>query len=401
MPGLFTLPLSLKEDPQSKLAKIADSGIDSLNLCMKYHASRHLSIRNQAAMIHTRDGDHFYPVNSKFYGVENSHPLYHGGFKLTLAEIEVLKKSADKLSMSLGAWSVFLHDAQFGLDHPGTFALNLFGQSLQPNLCPINPIVQSYLLGHIRELIELGFQHICFESIGFSGFRHNEHHERYFVNSSLTTEFLLSICFCAHCTSLFAQNEIDLIQIKNVMQDKVLQSLNGEDKWHGGELTKSALEEELGKEFSLLLEVRVKGISELITKIGEILKTGNISSRFLDGSPISNRVSDHPYEDLWQSGLDLSKLVHTFDYIEPLLYRFTTEENLRVFSNYKDLLGGDKLVGAIRPAYPDLDSPHILLDRLQRLFEITRGEFDYYLNEIIRDSEWEVLSSFLTSSSSN
>lgn len=401
MPGLFILPQSLAEDPQSELAKIADSGIDSLNLCMKYHASRHLSIRNQAAMIHTRDGDHFYPVNPKSYSVENSRPYDHGGFKLNLAEFGLLKKSADRLSISLGAWSVFLHDAQFGLDHPGTFVSNLFGQSLQPNLCPINPIVQSYILGHTRELIGLGFRHICFESIGFSGFRHNEHHERYFVNSSPTTEFLMSICFCAACTSLFAQNGLNHTQVKKVMQDKVLQALNGQDEWLGDELTKSALEVALGNEFSQLLEVRVRGISDLITEIGEILKDANVSSRFLDGSPISNRVSDHPYEDLWQSGLDISKLAHTFDYIEPLLYRFTTEENLRVFSNYKDLLGGEKLVGALRPAYPDLNSPHLLPDRVRRLFEITGGEFDFYLYEIIRDSEWEILSKLLALSSSN
>lgn len=258
MSGLFILPQSLKENPKTTLAKIADCGIDSINLSMKYHASRHLSIQNQGQMIHTRDGDHYYPVNPNFYDLVISRPGDHGGFKLTLNEIEDLQGYADKLSIKIGAWSVFLHDNQFGLDHPGTFVTNLFNQSLQPNLCPLNPIVQSYLLGHIRELIELGFEHICFESIGFSGFRHNEHHERYFVKSSLTTEFLLSICFCTYCVSLFAQHGINVNHIKELMQDKVLRSLNSEDLWLEKELTKISLRDEFGAEFTNLLEARVK-----------------------------------------------------------------------------------------------------------------------------------------------
>lgn len=401
MPGLFILPQSLKEDPKSKLAQLADSGINSLNLSMKYHASRHLSIRNQAAMIHTHDGDHFYPINPEFYDSTASLPDDHGGFKLSLAEIDSLKKYTESLSIKLGAWSVFLHDNQFGLDHPGTFVSNLFDQSLQPNLCPINPIVQSYLLGHIRELVELGFQHICFESIGFSGFRHNEHHERYFVNSSLTTEFLLSICFCLHCTALFSQQGIDTTAVKNVLKERVMRSLNDKDPWLDNDLTKSLLSDEFGAEFAELLEARVKGVSDLISRIAQILKSKEISSRFLDSSPISNRISDHPYEDLWQFGLDFSHLAGNFDYLEPLLYRFTTKENLRVFTNYRDRFGAEKLIGAIRPAFPDLERPELLLDRLRGLFEITDGEFDFYLYEIIRDSEWNILSDFLRTSSAN
>ena len=401
MPGLFILPHSLKENPEATLAKIAEGGINSINLSMKYHASRHLSIRNEAAMIHTRDGDHFYPVDSSFYDSVDSVPRDSGGFKLDLSELELIRKSADNLAVSLGAWSVFLHDNQFGLDHPGTFVSNIFGQSLQPNICPLNPVVQSYLLGHIRELINLGFEHICFESIGFPGFRHNDHHERFFVNSSLTTEFLLSICFCSHCTLLFTENGIDSERITRVIRDKVLQVLNSSDPWLESNLSNILLKDEFGAQFIQLLDVRVKGISYLVTRIANLLKSAGISSRFLDGSPISNRNSDHPYEDLWQSGFDVSSLSQSFDYVEPLLYRFTTEENLRVFSNYKSVLGDNKLIGALRPAFPDLENPDLLVDRVRRLFEITGGELDFYLYEIIRDSEWKLLSEFIRSSSSN
>ena len=185
------------------------------------------------------------------------------------------------------------------------------------------------------------------------------------------------------------------------MKERVIRSLNEKDPWLDSNLTKSLLSDELGVEFAELLEARVKGISDLMYRIAKILKSKEISSRFLDGSPISNRVSDHPYEDMWQSGLDISQLASNFDYLEPLLYLFTTEENLRVFTNYRDRLGTEKLIGAIRPAFPDLERPELLLDRLRRLFEITGGEFDFYLYEIIRDSEWNILSDFLRTSSAN
>jgi hypothetical protein len=211
----------------------------------------------------------------------------------------------------------------------------------------------------------------------------------------------LSICFCNYCTALFTRHGINSSQIKRNIRVKVLQALNDTDPWLECNLSELFLKDEFGDEFTQLLDVRVSGITELIASITNLLKSANVSSRFLDGSPISNRISDRPFEDLWQSGFDILKLSQSFDYVEPLLYRFTTEENIKVFSSYKSILGDHKLIGAIRPAFPDLEKPTFLLERLKRLFEISCGEFDFYLYEIIRDYEWSILSDFLKSSSSN
>ena len=88
-----------------------------------------------------------------------------------------------------------------------------------------------------------------------------------------------------------------------------------------------------------------------------------------------------------------------FDFIEPLLYRFSTEENFSVGKSYVDEFGIDRVVGALRPAFPDLQRPEDLIERVHKMLNLTHRNLDFYMFEIIRGSEFRTLANLLKSSS--
>ena len=68
MAGLFALPHSIiYGSPEDFVNEIANDGFTSLNLCLKYHASRNLFVRHGMSMMHLEDGAHYYETNSHFY----------------------------------------------------------------------------------------------------------------------------------------------------------------------------------------------------------------------------------------------------------------------------------------------------------------------------------------------
>lgn len=394
MAGIFVFPETLLRLENSFFQELNSVGINSLNLSMKYHASRHLSVRNSARMIHTVDGQHFYEPNINHYELRETYPQIQNPV-LTPQKMDAIHAMAKSFDVELGAWSVFLHDENFGNQHPQTFAINVFGQSLRPNLCPLTSLVQSYLIGHTRDLVSLGFSHIAFESINFAPFLHNEHHERYFVNMSKATEFLLGLCFCRACLTFFESFDIDVVLIQSKLKEQLLSNLENDDPWLNEVLAVDFLVSNFGNEFGTLIDARCKGISLLHRKLLDEVIPFGIATRYLDGSPISNRSSDTPFDDLWQSGIDLRDLESNFDFLELLLYRFTTQENIQVASKYLERFRLKPLIAAMRPAYPDLATSEDLDERVIQLKKLFDGRLDFYMYELIRKREFEALGRLL------
>lgn len=117
-----------------------------------------------------------------------------------------------------------------------------------------------------------------------------------------------------------------------------------------------------------------------------------VTSRFLDSTPVSNRTSETPYDDLWIQGASLKNIASCFTAIEPLLYRWTTQENENLGKNYQKLPTASIL--AIRPVYPDVNTFDELELRLSHMFAL-KAPLDFYLYDIIRPREMQVIKNFL------
>lgn len=392
MAGLFALPHSIiNGSPKDFVNEIANDGFTSLNLCLKYHASRNLFVRHGMSMMHLEDGAHYYETNSRFYSEKEIAPETNSEY-ISQQKIESLVSAAMQSNVALGAWSVFLHDSKLAASRPDCVSINVFGQKLNPNLCPANPSVRAYVIGHVREILNMGFSHIALESINFAPFKHNEHHERFFFNSSPITEYLLSLCFCTHCKSFMESRDIDVPKVREVISLLISTSLETDDPLLDLELMQENLVGLMGDIFLKIQEMREEVISDFHHEISVVLKNNSVSSRFLDSTPLTNRKSTTPYDDLWIQGASLENLASCFTAIEPLLYRWTTHENVQLAQNYQKLEIPSVL--AIRPVYPDVNTFDELEDRLTRMFAL-KMPLDFYLYDIIRPREMELIKTFL------
>jgi len=392
MAGLFALPHSIiNGSPQDFVGEISNDGFTTLNLCLKYHASRNLFVRYGMSMMHLEDGSHYYETNSRFYSEKEIAPETNSEY-ISQQKIESLVSAAMQSNVALGAWSVFLHDSKLAASRPDCVSINVFDQKLNPNLCPANPSVRAYVIGHVREMLNMGFSHIALESINFAPFKHNEHHERFFFNSSPITEYLLSLCFCSHCKSLMETRNIDVPKAREVISLLISTSLETDDPLLHLELTQENLVGLMGDVFLKIQGMREQVVSDFHNEISILLKKNSVTSRFLDSTPLTNRKSTTPYDDLWIQGASLENLASSFTAIEPLLYRWTTQENVQLAQNYQKLEIPSVL--AIRPVYPDVNTFDELEERLTSLFAL-QMPLDFYLYDIIRPREMELVKTFL------
>lgn len=392
MAGVFALPHSIiKGSSQNFVSDLADNGFTSVNLGLKYHASRNLFVRHGMSMMHLEDGAHYYETNSSFYSEEDIAPLTNSDH-ISNEKIELLVAAANQSNVALGAWSVFLHDSKLAASRPDCVSINVFDQKLNPNLCPSNPSVQSYVMGHVREMINMGFSHIAFESINFAPFKHNEHHERFFFNSSPITDYLLSLCFCSYCKSLMESKGIDVPKTCEVISQLIQASLETDDPLLKLKLIQKNLVSLIGGVFLDIQKVREETISNFHNQISTLLDKYSITSRFLDSTPLSNRESETPYDDLWIQGASLDNIVSSFTAIEPLLYRWTTQENEKLGQNYQKLPMHSIL--AIRPVYPDVNTFDELEGRLSRMLALN-SPLDFYLYDVIRPREMQVIKNLI------
>lgn len=392
MAGLFALPHSIiNGSSQSFVSEIANNGFTSLNLCLKYHASRNLFVRHGMSMMHLEDGAHYYETNSRFYSEKEIAPLTNSAH-ISMQKMDLLVSAAKQSKVALGAWSVFLHDSKLAASRPDCVSTNVFDQKLNPNLCPSNPSVRAYVIGHVREMLNIGFTHIAFESINFAPFKHNEHHERFFFNSSPITDYLLSLCFCTYCKSLMDSGGIDVHQAREVISLLIQTSLETDDPLLDLKLTQENLVSLIGNIFLDIQKVREEVISDFHCEISVLLHKHSVTSRFLDSTPLSNRTSETPYDDLWIQGASIKNVASSFTAIEPLLYRWTTQENEKLGENYQKLPIPSIL--AIRPVYPDVNTFDELEERLSHMFAL-KMPLDFYLYDIIRPREMELIKTFL------
>jgi len=394
--GVFVLSQNLiGGDVEPFLEEISEYGFKSINLAMKYHASRNLIIRGGVNLLHLEDGAHYYPVDSSCYSDLSVAPQTYPTH-ISTAKISRLMELSCSYGISVGAWSVFLHDSKFARDNADCVTSNAFSNHIFPNLCPANPRVQSYLFGHIRDLLQLGFSHLSVESINFAPFKHNEHHERYFVDLSKITEFLLALCFCKYCQIAGQEFDCDTQRLQFQIREKLQAALEDVDPWVKFDLTKEILFEIFDSQLMNYLAGRASTIEKLHSDFSAITRSFGTKTRFLDSTPLSNRESSTTYDDLWIQGASIENIAKNFDFIEPLLYRWTTEENVGIAKNYQTFMGiGLPTIAAIRPVFPDVNDLSLLRNRVEEIKNLGVNDLDFYLWDIIRLNELLEIKSIL------
>ena len=106
--------------------------------------------------------------------------------------------------------------------------VNCFGDVNTHGLCPANPASRSYLLELVRATQGTGFFGRTFvESMSYIPFGHGHPHEISAVRIDPTTRFMLSLCFCASCTTHAENRGIDADGLRAWLARELRRTWNG------------------------------------------------------------------------------------------------------------------------------------------------------------------------------
>jgi hypothetical protein len=114
--------------------------------------------------------------------------------------LEWLCDQAAKAGLRARAWTVLTHNSRLGERHPECCVENLFGDVYPYALCPNNPHVQQYTRTLLADVgAHAGLAAIELEAFWAMGWKHSSHHEKASFAPDALGEWLLSLCWCAHC----------------------------------------------------------------------------------------------------------------------------------------------------------------------------------------------------------
>ncbi|MCX6425974.1 MAG: hypothetical protein NTV47_04395 [Actinobacteria bacterium] len=331
----FIHTFSPPNDPAVNINKLQNSGLTGINLALNYHASRDFTLGSTPSLRYLEDGAHYYQPDLSKYLTGSIKPSPDDVYQDNSA-LEKIQEVGRSANFEINAWAVYFHNSAAGKQNPEAVQINGLGQKLLASLCPSNPSAQGYAIGLTNDLISRGIKSIAAESVNFHGLIHGEHHERYFIELSEISQYLLGFCLCIYCQSAAEATGADakkLVFEISAALDKVIKDT---DIW-------------LGKELS---------IDNLVSIFGIDIKT-------------------------W-----ISKVV---DVIEAVFYCQSTSEIIEIAQSYLSRIQPpEKITGILRPTYPDNSSQSELAKRVNALKNIGITNIDFYLFDVWRerDLEW-------------
>lgn len=385
----FTLPYTFfRQDAHEVLSELKAAGFTGINLALNYHASRDFLLRQGPQLEYLSDGFHYYLPDASKYSSDAIHPS-KTDHSPDNSMLEGVLTAAKKLGLDVNAWAVFMHNSGIGFVEPSATVENALGNKFLSELCPSNPRVAQYAFGLVADLSSRGIKSIAMESMHWHGARHGEHHERFFMELSETTEFLFSLCFCPSCIANFDRTGGSGAQLKEKVQKALQPFLTDKDPWLGQPVTKAALAEIVGTEILEYLKTREATLAAVYAEIFRIASASGVEVSYVDQSTLLDMNSATPLDLSWLVGIDPQSIVNSLTAFEPLVYRKSPAEVAAIYKHYADRLKM-RLKPILRPTFPDNTDEKTLREKVAALAALGTADIDFYLLDTWRprDLTW-------------
>ncbi len=385
----FTLPYTFfRQDAHEVLSELKAAGFTGINLALNYHASRDFLLRQGPQLEYLSDGFHYYLPDASKYSSDAIHPS-KTDHSPDNSMLEGVLTAAKKLGLDVNAWAVFMHNSGIGFVEPSATVENALGNKFLSELCPSNPRVAQYAFGLVADLSSRGIKSIAMESMHWHGARHGEHHERFFMELSETTEFLFSLCFCPSCIANFDRTGGSGAQLKEKVQKALQPFLTDKDPWLGQPVTKAALAEIVGTEILEYLKTREATLAAVYAEIFRIASASGVEVSYVDQSTLLDMNSATPLDLSWLVGIDPQSIVNSLTAFEPLVYRKSPAEVGAIYKHYADRLKM-RLKPILRPTFPDNTDEKTLREKVAALAALGTADIDFYLLDTWRprDLTW-------------
>ncbi|MBB2671696.1 UNVERIFIED_ORG: hypothetical protein GGE64_001631 [Rhizobium etli] len=183
------------------------AGLNTISMATSYHAGRFLQPRSpQQKAYFPEDGTVYFRPDERLWQDKVIRPLMAGNVTERGDMLEALTREREATGLAVSCWTVCLHNSRLGMLHPDHVTRNAFGNPNYYNLCPSSPAARAYAVTLVRDITtNYRPDMVELESPNFMGFAHEYHHEKDGVGLNAEDDFLLSLCFCDHCTARAAK----------------------------------------------------------------------------------------------------------------------------------------------------------------------------------------------------
>lgn len=213
------------------LDRIARIGLNSISVATTYHAVRVLMPHNSRRKVLTDEPDaaYFAPDANAYPASLTPRLALEFSGRDPLAEICT---AAVNHNLRVHAWTIFLHNSTLGTQHPELTITNCFGDHYVHALCPSNPTVRAYAIALGADITRrYPIAALDIEALAFMGYAHNSHHDKASIGLAPLHHFLLSVCFCQHCTQHIEQHGADALAIAEKFRRELQSYFDGDRRF--------------------------------------------------------------------------------------------------------------------------------------------------------------------------
>jgi len=370
--SMWTYPWDIQDQGLEALAAdlAGRARLNTVSMATSYHAGRFLQPRSpQQKAYFPEDGTVYFRPDESLWQGKTIRPLMAENVAERGDMLAALTKARAQTGLKVSCWTVCLHNSRLGMLHPGHVTRNAFGNANYYNLCPSSPAARDYVVTLVRDITTNHKPDMLeLESPNFMGFAHEYHHEKDGVGLNAEDDFLLSLCFCDHCTARAEKAGVPVEGARRTVARFI------------AELCERAVPERQFPDFPEAgidafrahpeLHAFLAWRSEPVTSlIGEIRAAADPATRIV--------LID--LKDGWLGGVDLAAVGRLCDGAILCCYDMTPEAVGEVIRTGRALLGPDKFLGlGLRVFYPEVDGPDILTARVKNAVEAGVDGVNFY-----------------------
>ncbi|WP_313196516.1 hypothetical protein [Shinella zoogloeoides] len=370
--SMWTYPWDIQDQGLEALAAdlAGRAGLNTVSMATSYHAGRFLQPRSPRQKAYfPEDGTVYFRPDESLWRDKTIRPLMAENVAERGDMLAALTKARAQTGLKVSCWTVCLHNSRLGMLHPGHVTRNAFGNANYYNLCPSSPAARDYVVTLVRDITTNHRPDMLeLESPNFMGFAHEYHHEKDGVGLNAEDDFLLSLCFCDHCTARAEKAGVPVEGARRTVARFI------------AELCERAVPERQFPDFPEAgidafrahpeLHAFLAWRSEPVTSlIGEIRAAADPATRIV--------LID--LKDGWLGGVDLAAVGRLCDGAILCCYDMTPEAVGEVIRTGRALLGPDKFLGlGLRVFYPEVDGPDILTARVKNAVEAGVDGVNFY-----------------------
>jgi hypothetical protein len=366
----------IDEGIETCLDRIKDElGIDRVSVAALYHSGKFLLPRNPKRRVYFPEpGACYFPPSHERYRDLAIQPI-----RSWVAEDDAygrIRSAAADRGLEFEAWVLGFHNTGIGARHPEVCLENAYGDRYPFALCPANPDARRFIAAVIDDLLaRYEPDSVFLETHNYMNYGHGFHHEFTPAPSTDVDKYLLSLCFCEHCSRAFEDAGIETEQVRRWITEYLDERLNtyqDPDVWEGEDFDGLLRLIDERDDLRAINAARQDIVADVAREYAEASRSGGSIFAIVAG------LFARPSSRAWMEGTDLRAHSQLADEMSVLAYHPDVEAVVADASHALSEIPEDKLRLALMVSLPDADSPETLESKVRAVLELGIDNLGFY-----------------------